>query len=100
LRLPDTVQLLSLEFDFVDAIEAVRRGDKPAVPAAKPTSYAVARSRYRVHTHVLEPWQFAFLGACGAQGSPPQDACAAAKSVADCDAAEIWAKLLLWMPAW
>lgn len=99
LRLPETARLLSLEFDFTEAIEAVRRGDKPAVPAAKPTCYAVARSRYRVHTHVLEPWQLAFLGACGAQGSPAQDACAAAQTVAGCDAAEIWAKLLLWMPA-
>ena len=72
LRVPETVRLLSLEFDFTGAIEAVRRGDKPPVPPAKPTLYAVARSRYRVHIHVLEPWQFAFLGACGAQGSPPK----------------------------
>lgn len=99
LRLPETVRLLSLEFDFIDAIEAVRRGDKPAVPTAKPTDYAIARSRYRVHTHVLDSWQFAFLGACGAQGSPLRDVCAAVQSVTDCDAAEIWAKLLLWMPA-
>ncbi|HJY18235.1 MAG TPA: hypothetical protein VJ353_11420, partial [Xanthobacteraceae bacterium] len=98
LRLPETVRLLSLEFDFTGAIEAVRRGDKPPVPAAKPTRYAIARSRYRLHTHVLEPWQFAFLGACGPQGSPPQDACATAQSAAACDAAEIWARLLLWMP--
>ena len=99
LRLPESVRLLSLEFDFADAIEAVRCGDKPPVPPAKPTLYAVARSRYRVHTHVLEPWQFAFLGACGPEGSPPQDACATAQSAAACDAAEIWARLLLWMPA-
>lgn len=99
LRLPESVRLLSLEFDFIEAIAAVRRGDKPPVPAAKPTCYAVARSRYRVHSQVLEPWQFAFLGACGLNGMPPQDACEAAQSVAACDAAEIWAKLLLWMPA-
>ncbi len=99
LRLPESVRLLALAFDFMDAIAAVRRGDKPPVPAAKPTCYAVARSRYRVHTHVLEPWQFAFLNACGPQGLPPQQACAAAQSAVACDAAEIWAKLLLWMPA-
>ncbi len=99
MRLPETVRLLALEFDFIDAIEAVRRGEKPPVPPAKPTCHAIARRRYRVHTHILEPWQFAFLGACGSRGSPPQDACQAAQSATACEADEIWAKLLLWMPA-
>ncbi len=47
LRLPESVRLLSLEFDFTDTIEAVRRGETPAVPPVKPTCYAVARSRHR-----------------------------------------------------
>ena len=75
LRLPASARLLSLAFDFADAIAAVQRGETPEVPQAKPTCYAVARSRYRVSVHVLQPWQFAFLGACGTKGLPLQAAC-------------------------
>jgi hypothetical protein len=75
LRLPASVRLLSLEFDFSDAIAAVQRGERPATPQSKPTYYAVARSRFRVHTHVLQPWQFEFLKACGTRGLPLQGAC-------------------------
>ena len=99
LRLPETVRLLSLEFDFTGAIEAVRRGDKPPVPAAKPTRYAIARSRYRVSVHVLKPWQFAFLDVCGTKGLPLQAACDAVRQTTGHEAAEIQADLLLWLPA-
>jgi hypothetical protein len=93
------VRLLSLAFDFSDAIAAVQRGETPAVPQAKPTCYAVARSRYRVSVHVLQPWQFAFLGACGTQGLPLQAACDAAGQATGREATEIQADLLLWLPA-
>ena len=99
LRLPESVRLLSLEFDFTDAIEAVRRGDNAGGAAGETDVLRRCPQPPPRHTHVLEPWQFAFLAHCGAQGSLPQDACAAAKPVAGCDAVEIWAKLLLWMPA-
>lgn len=98
LRLPPSARLLSLEFDFTEAIMAVQRGEKPAVPQPKPTYYAVARSRYRVQSHVLRPWQFEFLLTCGAQGRPLQGACAAAALATGQDAAAIHADLLLWMP--
>jgi hypothetical protein len=90
---------LSLEFDFADAIAAVQRGGKPEVPPAKPTCYSVARSRFRVRTHVLQPWQYAFLEACGARGLPLQEASDAARQASGRDAADAWADLLVWMPA-
>jgi hypothetical protein len=99
LRLPPSVRLLSLAFDFSDAIAAVQRGETPEVPQAKPTCYAVARSRYRVSIHVLQPWQFAFLGACGTKGLPLQAACDAVRQTTGQEAAEIQADLLLWLPA-
>jgi hypothetical protein len=98
LRVPPSARLLSLEFDFADAIAAVQRGDKPKVPEPKPTCYGVARSRFRVHAHVLQPWQYAFLEACGARGLPLQEACDAARRKSGRDAAEAWADLLVWMP--
>ena len=99
LRLPASAKLLSLAFDFADAIAAVQRGETPEVPQAKPTCYAVARSRYRVSVHVLQPWQFAFLGACGTKGLPLQAACDAVRQTTGREAAEIQADLLLWLPA-
>lgn len=99
LRLPPSAQLLSLAFDFADAIAAVHRGETPEVPQAKPTCYAVARSRYRVSVHVLQPWQFAFLDACGTKGLPLQAACDAVRHTTGSEAAEIQTDLLLWLPA-
>jgi hypothetical protein len=99
LRVPASARLLSLEFDFTEAIMAVQRGEKPAVPQPMPTCYAVARSRYRVHSHVLQPWQFEFLRACGTQGQPLQSASDAAAAATGQDAAAVRADLLLWMPA-
>jgi hypothetical protein len=99
LRLPPSARLLSLAFDFSDAIAAVRRGETPEVPQAKPTCYAVARSRYRVSIHGLQPWQFAFLSACGTNGLPLQAACDAVRQTTGHEAAEIQADLLLWLPA-
>jgi hypothetical protein len=99
LRLPPSARLLTLAFDFADAIAAVQRGETPEVPQAKPTSYAVARSRYRVSVHVLQPWQFAFLSACGTEGLPLQAACDVARQTTGREATEIAADLLLWLPA-
>lgn len=99
LRLPPSARLLSLAFDFSDAIAAVHRGETPEVPQAKPTSYAVARSRYRVSIHVLKPWQFALLDACGAKGLPLQAACDAVGQANGRAPADIQADLLLWLPA-
>lgn len=99
LHVPESARLLALEFNFAAAIAAVQRGERPDVPAAKPTCYGVARSRYRVSTQVLPPWQFEFLRACGAAGLPLHNACDAAACASGRDAAELWAELLLWLPA-
>jgi hypothetical protein len=99
LRLPDSTRLLALEFDFTDAMAAVQRGETPATPPSLPTCYAVARSRYRVHVHVVEPWQFEFLKACGTQGQPLRSACATAAAATAQQPADVEAKLLLWLPA-
>lgn len=99
LRLPESAKILSLAFDFSDAIAAVHRGETPEVPQAKPTRYAIARSRYRVSVHVLQPWQFAFLDACGAKGLPLQAACDAVGQATGRETADIQADLLLWLPA-
>jgi hypothetical protein len=99
LHLPESARLLALEFDFAAAIEAVRRGERPDVPAARRTYYGVARSRYRVHTHVLPRWQFEFLRACGTVGLPLHGACDAAASASGRDPAALRAELLLWLPA-
>lgn len=99
LRLPDSVRLLALEFDFAAALDAVQRGDKPDPPQPKPTCYGVARSRFRVHAHVLQRWQFAFLRACGTQGAPLHGAADAAAVDSGRDAAALRADLLLWLPA-
>lgn len=99
LQVPDSARLLALEFDFAAAIAAVQRGERPAVPSANRTCYGVARSRYRVHTHVLPLWQFEFLRACGPAGLSFHGACDAAASASGCDAAALQAELLLWLPA-
>ena len=65
LRLPDTVKLLRLDFDFTAAVAAAERGERPAQPPAQEVCVAVARSHYRVDVHTLEPARFAWLEALG-----------------------------------
>ena len=99
LHVPESARLLMLEFDFAAAMATVQRDERPDVPPARRTHYGVARSRYRVSTHVLPLWQFEFLRACGAAGLPLHGACAAAASASGRDPAELHAELLLWLPA-
>ena len=95
---PDSLRLLRLEFDFLAALAHVARGKRPDTPPARGTLYAVARSRYRVQVHALQPWQFAFLQACAAApGSAIGNGDAAARAIAG-NPARVWADLLLWMP--
>lgn len=96
--LPDSVRLLRLEFDFTDAIAAVNRGEWPEAPRAADTCYAIARSRYRVHTHVLQPWQFELLRVCAKQGVPLQTACEHAARAIGGEPSQLWADLLIWLP--
>ena len=69
LRLPDTVRLLHLDFDFADTLSAARRGERAGTPPTRATYIAVARSNYRVRVHALEPARFAWLQAIGPHGA-------------------------------
>jgi hypothetical protein len=99
LCLPASVCLLQLAFDFTEAIAAASRGERPDMPPARETLYAIARSRYRVRAHVLQPWQFAFLRACGAEGAPLQVSCDSTARTTGREVAQVWVDLLVWFPA-
>jgi len=68
LRIPETVRLLRLDFDFSDLIDAVERGAPSAPPAAAETRVAVTRLGWRVRLLTLAEWQMAFLE--GLPGAP------------------------------
>jgi hypothetical protein len=97
--LPDSVRLLRLAFDFAEAIAAASRGDRPGVPRATETLYAIARSRYRVRTHVLQPWQFELLRACAKEDVSLQAASEHAAHATGRKPDQVWADLLVWLPA-
>jgi hypothetical protein len=63
LRVPGTVRLLRLDFDFAPLIEAVERDEPCAVPAAAKTRVAVTRIGWRVRLVTLAEWQMNFLEA-------------------------------------
>jgi hypothetical protein len=97
-RTPASLRLLRLDFALADTLAAVDRGDRPTVPPAEETCYAVARSRYRVRVHVLVPWQHAFLQTCGTDGVNLQTAAGFAAQICELDPDEIWAGLFTWLP--
>ncbi|HEU0082119.1 MAG TPA: hypothetical protein VFQ87_04540 [Bradyrhizobium sp.] len=97
IALPDSVRLLRLEFDFIEAIAAVNRGERPEAPRVADTCYAIARSRYRVRTHVLQPWQYELLRACAEQGMPLQGAGEHAARGTGQEMGQVWAELLVWL---
>lgn len=61
LRRPDTVQLLSLAYDFRDLLAAYAQGSALPLPQATPSFLAVARAGFRVECHHLEQWQYDWL---------------------------------------
>jgi hypothetical protein len=98
MSLPDSVRLLRLAFDFAPAIAAASRGERPEVPDVAETLYAIARSRYRVRTHILQPWQFEFLQACATKDAPLQAASEQAARATGREPGQLWADLLVWLP--
>jgi hypothetical protein len=98
LRLPDSVRLLRLDFDLLPLIEAGARGEKAVVPEAGDCMIAVARSRYRVGQHRLEPWQYHWLEALGTEGAEAHEAAAAAARLSRRDGGALLADLVLWLP--
>jgi hypothetical protein len=99
LRLPDTVRLLHLDFDFAATLAAARQGERPGQPPARDTFVAVARSHYRVRVHAVTPSRFAWLRALGYRGVAMRDAVATAARLSSQDAGAILADLLTWLPS-
>lgn len=99
LRLPDSVRLLRLGWDFRALVEAADKGLEAIVPERRPTPIAVARSRYRVAVHALEPSRHAFLEALGPGGGEVQAAAAQAARNVGRPAGALIAELALWLPA-
>jgi Putative DNA-binding domain len=95
---PGTLRLLRLGFDFTEALAAHRAGARPLPPPARETFVAVARRRYAVRVHLLEPWAFAWLEALAANGGDVQAAVRAAAEGSDRAPGEVLGSLLLWLP--
>jgi hypothetical protein len=98
LRLPDSVRLLRLGWDFRPLIAAAESGGTAPIPERRSTPTAVARSRYRVAVHGLDPGFFAFLEALGTDGAEVHDAAARAGRAAGQPAGSLIARLSLWLP--
>ncbi len=95
---PGTLRLLRLGFDFTEALAAHRSGARPSPRLAQPTLVAVARRRYAVRVHTLEPWAFAWLEALAASGGDVHAATRGAAQRSGRTAGEVLASLLLWLP--
>lgn len=98
LRLPDSVRLMRLDFDLTTLVAAVDRNEEVAVPEARETFIAVARSHYRVGIYALAPWRFAWLEALGHGGADVHEAAASATIRSGPDAGPMLAELALWLP--
>ena len=99
LSLPDSARLLRLRFDLVPLLEASDRSGEAVVPEQRETLLAVARSRYRVRLHRLEPWQRAWLEALAPYGGDVYQAAAAAARASGRGGGALLADLVLWIPA-
>lgn len=98
LRLPDTVRLLHLEFDFTAALAAATRGERPEQPPLRETWVAVARRRYRVCMHPVTPGHFALLQALERGGGLSlREAAAVAPATPEAMGAML-ADLMVWLP--
>ncbi len=102
--------LYGLGAGFADFLQSTRpdSGGAPGAIEATPANLAALERAgaevYRARGLEDDAARHAAVAApptssCGPRGLRPHDACAAAQSATACDAAGIWAKLLLWMPA-
>lgn len=96
LRMPETTNLMALDFDFAPLVAAVGEGREPPTPVAGPNLFAVARSDYRVSLLKLSPGHYAWLAAVGHEGASALEAAGRATSAAE--AGDLLADLILWMP--
>lgn len=98
LRVPESVRLLRLDFDFAPLLEAAGRDAPGPLPEAKACLVGVARSQWRVRVHNLEPWRFAFLEALPSADGDVHAAAAAAARATDREAGAVIAGLAGWLP--
>ena len=99
LRVPDTVRLLHLEFDFAAALAAAARGARPEQPHVRETWVAVARRRYRVSAHPVTSQHFAWLQALERSGGLSlREAAAAVASATSAATSAMLADLMVWLP--
>ncbi len=98
LRAPPNLKLLRLDFDFAPILAAARGVSVREMPRACDALVAVARSRYRVQVHRLEPWSFAWLAALAETGGDVLASISVAASVSGRDRGAILADLMLWLP--
>ncbi len=99
LRVPDTVRLLHLEFDFAATLAAAARGARPDQPPVRETWLAVARCRYRVRAHPVTSQHFALLQALERSGGLSLREAAAAAAAATSEATgAMLADLMVWLP--
>lgn len=97
LRVPDTVRMLRLRFDFGALVGAVDAGEAGDMPEAGPWHVAVARAHYRVGLHGLDAGRFAFLQRVAAGGNVT-DAAAGAAREAGRPLGALLGELMLWLP--
>lgn len=62
-RAAPNLQLLLLQHPVSGFVQAVRAGQSPPLPAARPTWTAVSRRDFRIHTTDLMGWQYTLLSA-------------------------------------
>lgn len=98
LRLPQSVRLLRLDFDFAPLMDAVERAEKPPIPVARDVAVAVARHFYRVHMHVISPICSAWLAALGHDGADMADATAAARKSTSTGPQTVFAEVTAFLP--
>jgi len=98
LKTPASLKLLQLDFDFAGLLVDVAADRPHGMPLAAETSFAVARSRYRVRAHKLDSWSFAFLRRLGEQGNSVHGAIAGAASEVGAAPDALGAQVLAWMP--
>jgi hypothetical protein len=98
LRLPQSVRLLRLDFDFAQALAAAEQGARPMQPPAREICVAVARSGYRVRVLDLAAPRFAWLEALGQDGGDALDAARRAAAATGCDADALFAQIAGWLP--
>ncbi|HYJ30952.1 MAG TPA: DNA-binding domain-containing protein [Allosphingosinicella sp.] len=98
IRVPDSVRLLRLDFDFGPVVAAAERGAGGAPPEPADWAVAVARSGWRVRIHRLDPWRFAFIEALAPAGGDVHAAAAAAARAAGRDTGSLIADLVVWLP--